>query len=266
MNLVQKIKEAKGLEKIKLLKEFKALSGLEKIKALKDFKGSGTPNLQTALETIKEALEANTQEALESIENEINLIEANEDKLEDSILFKEVIELFEDLADGGVIQDSIGGRDLFDVVTLDSATKADAEKVEKFVMKRVPSGMIKNTEIHFSRGKLFIEYNDKLTDHQRSMFELSIGNGVKKVGGKLEYTEVNHNHHQWEVLMDSVVLDAIKKERTFQTYSAWKRAVRQLDPKAKFDGDKDINFAFKKGEYDAEWDGESGEIRFFGEK
>lgn len=49
MNLVQRIKEANGLEKIKLLKEFGELGGLTKIKMLKEFKETkGTGNEQEA--------------------------------------------------------------------------------------------------------------------------------------------------------------------------------------------------------------------------
>ena len=43
-------------------------------------------------------------------------------------------------------------------------------------------------------------------------------------------------------------------ERCFKTYEAWKRAVKAIDPDAKFDGDKDICFAGKIGE----WDGVEG--------
>ena len=46
-------------------------------------------------------------------------------------------------------------------------------------------------------------------------------------------------------------------ERTFQTYEAWKRACKQIDPNVKFDGDKDICQA-KPGI--GEWDGERGII------
>lgn len=45
-------------------------------------------------------------------------------------------------------------------------------------------------------------------------------------------------------------------ERTFQTYEAWKRACKQIDPNVKFDGDKDICQAGKIGE----WDGDKGII------
>jgi len=45
-------------------------------------------------------------------------------------------------------------------------------------------------------------------------------------------------------------------ERTFQTYEAWKRACKQIDPNVKFDGDIDICQAGKIGE----WDGDKGII------
>lgn len=45
-------------------------------------------------------------------------------------------------------------------------------------------------------------------------------------------------------------------ERTFATYAAWKRAVKALDPKAQYYGDKDIGGAFGIGE----WDGGEGVI------
>lgn len=61
-------------------------------------------------------------------------------------------------------------------------------------------------------------------------------------------------------LFDTVTMDSAKKEREFKTYKAWKRAVKQLDPKAKFTGDEDIDGAFKKGVFDAEWDGAEGHI------
>ena len=47
--------------------------------------------------------------------------------------------------------------------------------------------------------------------------------------------------------------------RTFQTYKAWKRAVKVIDTNAVFNGDEDIDSAFSNG-YDAEWDGETGTI------
>ena len=50
------------------------------------------------------------------------------------------------------------------------------------------------------------------------------------------------------------------KIRRFQTYKAWKNAVKKLDKNAKFTGDEDINSAFVKGWYNAEWDGAVGEI------
>ncbi len=58
--------------------------------------------------------------------------------------------------------------------------------------------------------------------------------------------------------MKSKVKDATNYngERTFQTYEAWKRACRQIDPNVKFDGDKDICQAGKVGE----WDGDKGII------
>lgn len=55
-------------------------------------------------------------------------------------------------------------------------------------------------------------------------------------------------------------------ERTFRTYAGWKRAVKQLAPEAKFEGDKDIAYAFtpvgpsRKPEGIGEWDGDKGVI------
>ena len=50
------------------------------------------------------------------------------------------------------------------------------------------------------------------------------------------------------------------KVREFQTYGAWKSAVKKLNPSAKFTGDKDIDSCSCK-ECEAEWDGEKGTIR-----
>lgn len=123
MDIVQKIKEAKGLNKIKLLKEFKSMSGLEKIKALKEFKGSKTDDriskeeLLKALERIKEVLDApnGSMEAYEGIEGDVNLIEENEKLIEDEPLFNEVVALFNEIIERGVAMDSIfnDGGDLF---------------------------------------------------------------------------------------------------------------------------------------------------------
>lgn len=57
---------------------------------------------------------------------------------------------------------------------------------------------------------------------------------------------------------DSKIKDATNYngERVFQTYEAWKRACRQIDPNVKFDGDIDICQAGKIGE----WDGDKGVI------
>lgn len=45
----------------------------------------------------------------------------------------------------------------------------------------------------------------------------------------------------------------------FQTYNAWKRAVKKLDPDATFTGDKDID-SYKGKKFHADWDGEKGKI------
>ena len=45
-------------------------------------------------------------------------------------------------------------------------------------------------------------------------------------------------------------------DRTFQTYEAWKRACKQINPNVQFDGDKDICQAGNVGE----WDGAKGII------
>lgn len=65
------------------------------------------------------------------------------------------------------------------------------------------------------------------------------------------------------VTEDSISHGKITKTHEYRTYKAWKSAVKKLDPHAKFTGDEDIDSAFKKGLYDAEWDGDSGEIRPF---
>lgn len=49
------------------------------------------------------------------------------------------------------------------------------------------------------------------------------------------------------------------KVREFQTYSAWKSAVKKLNPNASFTGDKDID-SYKGKDFHAEWDGEKGRI------
>lgn len=61
-----------------------------------------------------------------------------------------------------------------------------------------------------------------------------------------------------EEVTDSKTKDATNYngERVFQTYEAWKRACRQIDPNVKFDGDIDICQAGKIGE----WDGDKGII------
>lgn len=51
--------------------------------------------------------------------------------------------------------------------------------------------------------------------------------------------------------------------KTYSSYTAWKAAVRKIDSKASFTGDKDIDSAFQKDSYDAEWSGDSGVIYFF---
>jgi hypothetical protein len=49
------------------------------------------------------------------------------------------------------------------------------------------------------------------------------------------------------------------KVREFQTYSAWKSAVKKLNPNASFTGDKDID-SYKGKDFHAEWDGAKGTI------
>ena len=56
------------------------------------------------------------------------------------------------------------------------------------------------------------------------------------------------------------------KTRDFQTYQAWKKAVKELDPKASFTGDKDIDSCFLEDVADCEWDGEKGTITFLKSK
>lgn len=50
-------------------------------------------------------------------------------------------------------------------------------------------------------------------------------------------------------------------EREFQTYPAWRKAIRMLDPMARFEGDRDISNAFSRlGGALGEWDGAKGII------
>lgn len=51
----------------------------------------------------------------------------------------------------------------------------------------------------------------------------------------------------------------IKEASEYQTYGAWKRAVKKIKPDAKFTGDKDIDSCSCK-EIEAEWDGAKGTI------
>lgn len=54
-----------------------------------------------------------------------------------------------------------------------------------------------------------------------------------------------------------------EKIREFRTYQAWKKAIKDIDKNAKFEGDKDIDGAHKKGWYEADWDGEKGRLECF---
>ena len=71
-----------------------------------------------------------------------------------------------------------------------------------------------------------------------------------------------HNEERQNVITKKDGKRTVKKT-IYQTYNAWKRAVKKIDPDAKFYGDKDIGGAKMKDvdgvEYSAEWDGE-GEI------
>ncbi|NOR58951.1 MAG: hypothetical protein GQ474_10560 [Sulfurimonas sp.] len=450
MNLVQQIKDAKGLVKIKLLKEFKALSGLEKIKVLKDFKtpkqtekedrfylesagvesewnntqyiikdrkyknGNNTDEIAgyvrygnstleivskykdnkelkefiaskfkkeddtaqietpidpTAIETIKALAEIKTvlsdtnatHDDYVGLEEHIEVVASHEDLVTDEPIYHDVILLLQDLVGDGVVSDNINSlfvdmtKEFFeevgepsdrkhsqvdmdawgfkkvdpkaykeecldlasmyleyhngelshseylvtkrrmslispmtmkrienkvmtktnykpkdviiydsvvlDGIILDRATKADAEQVKKYVMKRVPSGMKKDIEIDLSKGTVLISYNQLLNDQQRQLLEIGLHNAVKKTGAKIDYTHVSNTMHHWEVVADGVISDNITHTREFRTYQAWKRAVKKLNTKAKFTGDKEIDSSFVKGHYDADWDGESGEIR-----
>ena len=50
-------------------------------------------------------------------------------------------------------------------------------------------------------------------------------------------------------------------DRRFSSFQAWKRAMRQIDPGARFEGDRDIAFAFAAdGRGIGEWDGARGSI------
>lgn len=55
-------------------------------------------------------------------------------------------------------------------------------------------------------------------------------------------------------------LNGETKTSEYQTYGAWKRAVKKLNPDAKFTGDKDIDSCSCK-ECEAEWDGAKGTIK-----
>lgn len=49
-------------------------------------------------------------------------------------------------------------------------------------------------------------------------------------------------------------------EKTFSTYSGWRRYVLKMWPNATFDGDADICSAFVRGIGVGEWDGAEGVI------
>lgn len=57
-----------------------------------------------------------------------------------------------------------------------------------------------------------------------------------------------------------------RKQKEFTTYPAWKKAVKELDPRATFTGDKDIDSCFIKDVADCEWDGDKGTITYFESK
>ncbi len=265
MNLVQQIKDAKGLEKIKLLKEFKALSGMEKIKVLKEFKSGGNgettesddqliTKLTYAMEEIKDIITNDdaTIEDWESIEPQIDLIEANEDKLEDHELYDEVIELLKDIAGDGVSVDSIqDGGDLFSTVEMDSWFKpVNKEEYKKECL------MIAEAYLKYHKGDMTEQEYMAVKRIPKLLSRAVMKRIENAVMLKNEYREKD------VVIFDSVSGDGTrhKRDREFKTYPAWKRAVKKLNPNAKFTGDKDIDGSFTKGKYDAEWDGEVGYI------
>ena len=92
------------------------------------------------------------------------------------------------------------------------------------------------------------------------------GEGDPEAGGGFEFELPDDEDENDENAISSIELKMLKRptmeavdsngDRVFQTYAAWKRAVKAIDPAAEFYGDKDIGGAKGIGE----WDGETGLI------
>jgi hypothetical protein len=56
-------------------------------------------------------------------------------------------------------------------------------------------------------------------------------------------------------------LNPMTRERSFSTFQAWRRFMKQIDPNVRFEGDRDIAFAFDgNGRGLGEWDGARGTV------
>ena len=118
---------------------------------------------------------------------------------------------------------------------------------DKRIMLRDDNPDIESVNTRLSKLRTYCNYckmNGQFDDYRDAMGEI------------LELQKQIEDMRNGE--MSTKVKDATNYngEKVFQTYEAWKRACKQIDPNVKFEGDRDICQAGKVGE----WDGDKGII------
>ena len=145
------------------------------------------------------------------------------------------------------------------MISGDGAGKNDEASIDN--LKKSTAGVFKpqDGDVYIYEGRKGKKFKVKVVDS-----EIITDNGRDEV--LVEFPKGDEGYVALEFLTKKLTPKTAGKVRKFKTYKAWKSAVKKLDPQAKFTGDEDIDQAFKKDWYDAEWDGESGEIRQIGTK
>lgn len=213
------------------------------------------PDIIERLSQIRDVLQSEnfTLQDLNGLNRAVRKIEEVESSLLNNDLYNEVIELYRQAIDSrGVTVDSVGGA-LLDGIEMDGFFNFGKRGNPKYEQQCMT---VAKAYEEYHRGKISeTEYRARIKKADM------VSRGVKRKIESAVMKNVDHYTKKDVVLLDGVDADSSKKERTFQTYKAWKRAVKQLNPKAKFTGDEDIDSSFVKGNYDAEWDGDIGSIR-----
>jgi len=274
MNLVQQIYEAVGLDKIKLIREYESLDPLKKIKLLREHNGQ-TEEKAVAKEinknfdeTIQKRVEEGTQRTLSfSTPDEADAF---------AVAFSRAIHKGHTVHGASVTVSNLTSEDNEWIDQYMNLTDEDLKAIDDFVKSIDHEKEIQLSDVIYALQRIeeTLENPDSTHDDYKALEKY-----IDRVEANEDIMEDNETYKRVIALledaisddadMDSIAgnlfadidMDSIKKYRRFMTYGAWKRAVKELDKDADFTGDEDIDGAWKKDWYDAEWDGAEGEIR-----